>query len=242
MIRNLKMLSLALVAVCAMGAVAASAASANANYWFTSGADASDWLVLKGEQVEKTQDEFRVDGVVGGAPGITKCEKTTYTGSGTATTATTFTVSAEYDNCELEPFGKATIAMNGCTYVIHTDPFGDTTNGSYDTDTTIVCPAGKEITIEAKIGGILKCTVHIEPQDLGTGIVLTNEPAATPTDLVAHINFSNIKYTQTTGTSGASRCTTTTTTSNGVYNGTATFKGFKTGTPLGAQVNISVST
>ncbi len=35
MIRNLKILGLALVAACAMGVVAASAASANADYWFT---------------------------------------------------------------------------------------------------------------------------------------------------------------------------------------------------------------
>ncbi len=131
--------------------------------------------------------------------------------------------------------------MNGCTYVIHTDPLGDTTNGEYDTNTTIECPAGKEITIESKIGGILKCTVHIEPQTLGTGIVVTNEGSGTTADLLAHVNFSNVKYTQTTGTSGASRCTTTGTTTNGVYKGTTTIKGFKTGIG-GAQVRISMST
>ncbi len=239
MIRNLKMLGLALVAVCAMGAVAASAASANANYWFTS-PEANDWTILTGAQPVAFSDQFKVDGVIPGGPeGVTKCESTAYEGSTTDTTGTTLSLKAAYGGCELEPFGKATVSMNECEYLIHTDPLGDTTNGQYDTNTTIVCPSGHEITIEAKIAGITKCIVHIEPQTLGTGIVLTNATSGGKSDIHADINFSTIKYTQTTGTSGSSRCTTTGTTTNGVYTGTATIKGFNTALQ---QVNISMST
>ncbi len=219
MIRNLKILGLALAAVCAIGAVASSAALANVNYWFV--APGSAWTLLSGSQSGSFNDRFKVDGVVGGVEGITKCETSSYAGATSATTTTTMTLAPEYKNCELEPFGQATVTMNGCEYVIHTDPLGGKTS-SYDTVTTIECPTGKEITIEAKIGGILKCTVHIEPQNLGTGIVLSNTSGS---GFSATINFSNVKYTQTTGTSGVSRCSTTTTTSNGVYTGAATITG-----------------
>ncbi len=218
---NVKILGLALVAAFAMSAMVASAASANANYWFTS--PGSDWTSLSGSQNVAFTDEAKFDGIVPGGPqGILKCETITYSGALSATTTTTITLAAVYGNCELSPFGKATISMNGCVYVIHTDPLGDTTNGEYDTVTTIDCPAGNEITIESKITGITKCIIHIEPQNLGTGIVLKNKAGG---GFEATINFSNIKYTQTTGTAGANRCTTTVTTNNGIYTGAATITG-----------------
>ncbi len=229
MIRNLKMLGLALVAVCAMGAVAA---SANANYWFT--APGSDWTVLSGSQGTPI-DESRFIGITGGANGILTCTSVTYQGSTSATTTTTITLASVYSGCELQPFGKATVEMNGCEYVIHTDPLGDTTNGNYDTVTTIECPAGGEITIDAKVGGVTKCQVHIEPQNLGTGITLSNTAGG---GFSAVINFTAIKYTQTAGT-GAGVCSTEATRGDGTWSGSATITGKNT---TGAAVAINAST
>ncbi len=234
MIRNLKMLGLALVAVCAMGAVAASAASANANYWFT--APSSDWTKLSGGQPSKFNDRFQVVGKTGGAPGITTCETTTYTGSTSATTTTTISLKPAYGGCELEPFGKATITTTGCEYVIHTDPLGDTTNGNYDTVTTIECTAGNEIKIEAKVGGVLKCTVNVPPQNLGTGITLTNTAGG---GLTAAISFSTITYTQTAGTGSGACSTEMPALANGTYTGAATITGENT---TGGAVAINAST
>ncbi len=233
MIRNLKMLGLALVAVCAIGAVAASAASANSNYWFT--APGSDWTVLSGEEVGATPYETKFDGEISGNPVGMRCERAGYSGSETATTFTTITLGVTLTNCEMLPLGKWTISFNGCSYVIHTDPLGDTTNGAYDTVTTIDCPAGKEITAEIKAAGILKCMIHIEAQNLGTGIVLRNKAGG---GFEATINFANLKYTQTEGT-GVFKCSTTTTTSNGVWTGAATITGKNT---FGAAVAINAST
>ncbi len=232
MIRNLKMLGLSLVAVCAMGAVAASAASANANYWFTM--SGSDWTGLSASQVPGAFYETRFDGIVGGSPGVVKCEKSTSSGSTSATTTTTLTLSTQYSGCGLEPFGNAVINTNGCLWVIHTDPLGDTTNGEYHAVSTVECPTGNEVTVEAKIGGVTKCIIHIEPQNLGTGTVVTQN---TP-HLLVHINYAIVKYTQTEGT-GAGRCTTTATTNNGVLNATKTLSGVGTN---GQPVNLSVST
>ncbi len=229
MTRNLKMLSLALAAVCVMNAVAASAASANVNYWLV--APGSDWTVLSGSQPEPFSDRFGVIGKTAGASGITKCETAAYSGSTSVTTATTMTLAAAYGSCELEPFGKSTVSMNECQYVIHTDPLGGS-KGKYDTVTTIECPTGKEITIEAKIAGVLKCVIHIGPQALGTGIVLSNTAGG---GLTATINFTTIKYTQTAGT-GAGTCSTEATRSDGTFTGAATITGKTTG---GASVPIA---
>ena len=234
MIRNLKIHGLALVAVFAMSALAASAASANQAYWFTSD---GDWTTLSGSQ-GATLDTFTTDA------GTLSCTTATYSGSTSATTTTTMKLAPSYGGCTLKPLpGHATIDMNGCEYEFHAD--GQTTtggvpNGKFDTETTIVCPTTTiaehlthDITVTVTLGTIVKCTIHIEEQNLGTGIVLTNAGGG----LSATISFSNIKYTQTEG-SKEGRCTGTPTTSNGSYTGSATISGKNTAaaaTTIGAS-------
>ena len=234
MIRNLKIFGLALVAVFAMSALVASAASANAAYWFTSD---GDWTALSGSQ-GATPDTFTTDA------GTLSCTTATYSGSTAATTTTTMKLAPSYGGCTLKPLpGTATIDMNGCEYEFHAD--GQTTtggvpNGKFDTETTIVCPTTTspshvthDITVTVVLAGVNKCTIHIEEQNLGTGIVLTNAGGG----LSATVSFSNIKYVQTAGT-GEGKCATTSTTSNGGYSGSATISGKNTAaaaTTIGAS-------
>ena len=233
MIRNLKILGLVLVAVFAMSALAASAASANNAYWFNSDTGAADWTKLSGSQFAATPDTLVTHA------GTLSCTTATYSGSTGATTTNTITLTPTYAGCTLKPLpGTATIDMNGCVYDIEAD--GQTTtggvpNGKFDTNTTIVCPTTTtpshvthEIVVTVTFIMVVKCTIHIEEQALGTGLVLTNETnGSSVKDLRAHINFSNIKYIQSEG-SKEGKCSTTTTTSNGVYTGGATIEGKNT--------------
>jgi hypothetical protein len=95
-----------------------------------------------------------------------------------------------------------------------------TPGGKYDTETEIACPESKDITVTQISAGVTKCTVHIAPQKLGTGILLTNvgTPPGEKETITGDIEFKNVKYTQTEGT-GAGKCATTTTTSNGSWIG-----------------------
>jgi hypothetical protein len=117
--------------------------------------------------------------------------------------------------------------MGSCSYLIHTDPNGDTTNGMYDTVSTITCTSG-DITMNAFSAGTPKCTLHIPAQNLGTGLVGTNGTTLGGTmDITAHIDFSTITYTQTGGTGlGACKNLGLTETHNGLYEGEATLTGF----------------
>ena len=234
MIRNLKILGLAVTASVAMSAIAAWNASATGPYWLNLG---GDWTVLSGSQNNASPDTR------GFSAGTLTCTTTTYSGSTSATTTTTFKLAPTYGGCTLKPLpGTATIHMNGCEYEFHTD--GYTTNGAFDTETTINCPTTTspshvthDITITVVLGGITKCTIHIEEQNLGTGLVLTNEGADPNKDFKVHISFSHIKYTQTQGT-GEGKCETTTTTFNSTWTGSATFQGKTTG---GAATSISAA-
>jgi hypothetical protein len=229
--RNLKILGLVLAAVLAMSAVAASAASANKNYWFQSDAPAGATTKLTGEQKEENGDRFVVDG------GTVRCQKTHYTGDQTGPTATTLTLTASYTGCKFGSF-EATVNMGNCHYQIHTDTNGNTTNGSFDTISTITCSSG-DITVTVTSVGTIKCILHVPAQTLGTGIVATNATLPNNTkDVTAHIDFSTITYTQTGGTGlGACPNLGTTHTSNGLYEGEATLTGFNSN---GGETDISV--
>jgi hypothetical protein len=213
MIRNLKVLGLALVAVFAMSAVAAGAASAE-KYAFHS---AGPFTTLTGTQAGATNDVFTTDG------GKVTCNTATYHGTIEAEETTTISLAPTYSSCTLEPFGSAVVSTNGCTYLIHAETrVGE---NDYTTNTDIVCPAGKEITVVGTLFGTTKCTIHIPAQNLGTGITVTNATSAGGvSDIQAHISFSNIKYTETAG-SGFGACTSTSGTANGAYSGFATISG-----------------
>ena len=223
MIRNLKALGLALVAVFAMSAVAAGSASAE-EYAFHSSAS---FTTLTGSQSGATNDVFTTDA------GTVTCNTATYHGAISAAETTTISLAPTYSSCTLEPFGSAVVSPNGCEYLIHAETQVD--ENDFETATEIVCPSGKEITVVASLFGTTKCTVHIPPQSLGTGITVTNQTtAAGVSDIQAHISFSGITYTETPGSGfGACEGSGGATTHNGTYTGLATITGEdKKGNPL----------
>jgi hypothetical protein len=144
MIRNLKALGLALVAVFAITAVTASAASAQGK--LTSDGPMTLLGTQTGEPVANALTIF----------GKTECPSATYTGHKVASTphatipstgATQVTITPHYGHCVSGGF-PSTISMNGCDYVFD---IGATTGGivgTYGVGTTIVCPVGKNIEIK----------------------------------------------------------------------------------------------
>jgi len=173
MIRNLKALGLAMVAVFALSAVAASTASAQQGTITSDGP-----FTLTGTETG-----------VAGSNALTafglkvECPGSTYTGHKYNITpheripsgATTFTLTPHYND---EPHGclvtpgnfRLTVDKNGCDFVGH---LGETTGGvagTYGTTVDIVCPAGQEITLTLATNTTdltnnkLMCIQHIPPQ------------------------------------------------------------------------------
>ncbi len=177
MIRNLKAMGLALVAVFAMSALAASAASAATDV-FTVAGGGSTLLTGVGHNHVFTA-------------GNTKVECTTSKFTGTVVhNATTATVDPEYTGkigqtphnndgsvaaeCNATG-GTATVHLNGCHIVWS----GSTTGSDNGTDATIwiVCPPGKEVTVTLLGGSFV---LHFPSQtSTSGGVTYTNEPLHT---------------------------------------------------------------
>jgi hypothetical protein len=224
MIRNMKVGGLVAVAALAVSAFTASAASAVPTpFWFKTDSAVSGTTTLSGDQDGGT-DVFTV------AAGEISCTTVSYSGSLTGNTNTTVTITPSYSGCTFHGL-SADIDVNGCRYVLHTDNRTEvgTPGGKYDAETTIECDTGKDITVTQISAGVTKCIVHVEPQNLGTGIVLTNagNAANNTEDITADIEFTTVKYTQTEGT-GAGKCGTTSTQNGGHYVGKATITGKNT--------------
>ena len=142
MIRNFKVLGLALVAAFAMSAVVASAASAQ----FTSNSYPTTVTAVS----ELGNDVFTVDGT------SVECKSHF---EGTAAEATTkITITPTYTNCKAFGFLSATVAMNGCDFVFHS-------NGEVDVE----CPTGKNIVITAS-----SCEVDVGTQTGLESVALSN--------------------------------------------------------------------
>jgi hypothetical protein len=148
MIRNLKALGLALVAVFALSAVVASAASAQVGTLTSTGP-----VTLIGTQtpVEKPTEK----NVLTAFGSTTDCPNAKYTGHKYNVTPHTFipndvstvTITPHYGVCTTSPGSlPTTIDMNGCDYVFHlegTTPGVDT----YTIRATVVCPVNQHITV-----------------------------------------------------------------------------------------------
>ncbi len=223
-----KLSLLAVVGAVSIGSTVVPHASAAGPFWFASD---GDWTKLEGSQLNS--DEYRFDGTLGFG-GVFNCSFIEYVGSTSTTTSSTMTLIPKYSGCTVEPFGSATVSTNGCQFVFHAGT--STGTGFFDAEMTIACPEGKDITIVAKVGGITKCTIHVEPQNLGTGAEIGNEEFLGVKNIVVLLGFVNLKYTQTEG-SGLGKCTTTSTTSNGFLNGGLRLLGFNT---VNARTAIAV--
>jgi hypothetical protein len=232
MIRNLKVLGLALAAVFAMSAVVASAASATVTFH-----SPVEPTYLTGEQ-HASNDVFNTDA------GEVTCSHATYVGKVAAKTTSTAEVTPSYSGCHLIFIFtfNVTVDHNGCTYLFHVDPALE--NGNAEGSVDIVCPAGKVIEVTAP-----GCTVTVPPQTGLRKITFTNAGTANAMDITVDVNLTAITYEEH-NTSGSTCASSTTHTTNGTYSGNATVRGYEiqttdTSTPPNIighdnQVNITV--
>ena len=153
--------------------------------------------------------------------GTAKCTEAVYKGTKASKVSSEITLNPEYGGCTAFGFSSASIALNGCAYVVHS---GETEEkGNFEGKLDVECPEGKAIEITAKVLGLTKCVVTIGAQTGRTTITSTNEGTGTTRDLKFDIGATVIKYTQDTG-EGIGKCSSGTF-ENGKYNGVATVIG-----------------
>lgn len=196
MIRNLKVLGMALIAACSLGALTASAALAvedNGAFVCENASGTATTCNIHGEQVVGEKHVFNMT-TAGGVTHKTECTTATFTGTVTGGTSSTLEVHPTYSGCSA--FGlSSTVTTTGCNFLIHiTKTLANATD--YDGDVDIVCEAGKSIVINAGFG---ECEVKIDGQTgLRTveAINMTN-PTTVQNDVTLKWNLSEISYTVT---------------------------------------------
>jgi len=180
MIRNLKVLGLAIAAVMAMSAMMASAASAVPQF------TASAYPATVTGSNTKGNEVFTTEG------GKVECDSH-FVSHSLEAASSTLTVTPTYSNCEA--FGlNATVNTEGCTYVFHATE-AVKINEVYNNHVDVVCPAGKSIKIVA--GGGL-CRAEIKSQNGLTTVQTTNSGGS----VTVVPNVSSVKYTVTTDSFG----------------------------------------
>lgn len=190
MIRNLKALGFALLAVFALSATTATIASAQEQGKLLS--DKKVAVTLTGEDEKESKNSMTAFGYT------VKCPKSTYVGHkvGDASQlipheSTEATIAPTYSKCTTTAIGttwSTTVNMRGCDYVFH---IGKTTGEQKPTVKTfgvtadVVCPNGEGITISAyeltdpKHEKAPFCTVRIPPQKGIAGAHITSELTTT---------------------------------------------------------------
>jgi hypothetical protein len=194
MIRNLKVLGLALVAVFAMSALAASAASA------------------QGVQGEFTTSNGTAQTLIGTETGVAgsnaltsfgakiECPGSTYTAHKFNVTPhvaipnkeTTATITPHYKNCvAFNPASHPiTVTMNGCDYVLHIGVTTGGVAGTYGATVDIVCPPNKVIEVHVYNNAAhteLLCTIKVKGQNGLAGAHVTNTAGTGTFDLTGLI-------------------------------------------------------
>lgn len=196
MIRNIKALGLALVAIFAMSAVVASAASAQQGELTSDGPVKLDITELAGK--ENSLSAFG---------GVTTCTGSVLTGFKynvtphelIASGSTTATIIPDYNQatCKVVEGGtthKATVTMNGCDYVLH---IGTTVSGKFPLTADVVCPVGQKISVDvyafagSELGGVA-CTITVGSQGPLAGVSAATVAGSSPHDLVAEGTFTGI--------------------------------------------------
>jgi hypothetical protein len=197
MIRNLKTLGVALVAVLALSAMAASAAQAtigNARATIEGGSgfihgtdEVAGTLTRNGRTVTCSISHYKSNTVVNEDASIT--------------------VTPEYTNCTSAGL-PATVTMNGCNFVF---TFTADAPGGVHTFTAIShleCPGTNVVEIHVyssennHTAGVSLCTYHFGPQNNKSEVSLTNKGAGgvTPKDwITADITVGGIVSTRTSG-------------------------------------------
>jgi hypothetical protein len=239
MIRKLKALGLALVAVFAMSAIVATAAQATAGTLTTFPAGktvkvtAAQTAKIGAEAHEFVLTDHEVEP---GKFANTKCETAQFHGVGTYTTgATTITVEPTYKECTA--FGQpATITTTGCDYLLHTGTKTPAGTG-WHVVTTVTCTGANLIKI---VTGTCEVTVGSQAAEGLTTSEVTNSGPAIPEtamDLLLHTNVHSIEYKVTKDAIGCP-LKGTGTFKKGDYTGTTTVTA--TDSVSGAAVGITL--
>jgi hypothetical protein len=231
MIRNLKALGLALLAICALGAVAAQAASAAKEHEFHSDGPAT---VITGEDIEGNHT-FAV-----GAAGTVECTtaefEATQTGSKVSTdtyAADTLTVTPHYSGCT---FGgqPATVNFNHCAYVFESETT-EGTPGQEHASAVVQCSKGTVIEVDTSV-----CTITVGPQTINHAVRYENDTAKSIKIFATAKKVVTGKKKTTEAQTG---CLLFPTGEIGTYTGTATASCFKDeGSPLTGEEGTEATT
>ncbi len=232
MVRNLKALGIALVAVFALSAVVASAASAEPALFTAEGIGAAETAEVSGGQTAAGKDTFTLNGL--------KLTCTTATLSGKALAAgpssTNITLTPKYEGCHVVIAGltkTVTVTPNKCGYQFNATK--NTPAGTLKADLTIECATGEGIEIHiystANTETTTTCTYIVTHQTINGGITLTNKAGGTIT-AVPNLNVStdNTIKSAVCGQNAVE---------NAVYEGEDSLQANKAGG--GAKVNSTVS-
>jgi hypothetical protein len=213
MMRNLRALWLAIMAVMAMSAVVASATAS------------ADEITSETSPTFMNGNQVGFGDVLTTTAGVVKCKEIVYLTGAIATPTTAITVTPVYplkaldgtQNCTGFGF-PAEVLTNGCAYKFTINGGGATTGG-FD----IICPENKEITMIATSGPTTKCVLHIPPQNISSGVTYSNSGAGTTREISIGMNFANtVSYSHTPG-EGVGKCTSGS--GKGSYVGAATLGG-----------------
>lgn len=215
MIRNVKAFGLALMAVCAVGAVAAQGAFAVDHTFQATGKYLTSTNI-------KHPDGTGPDHVLSAGAAKISCATASFEGEQAAEKADEQTVTPKYSNCKLGE-NPATVTNEGCAYTFDSDTTSEGESGTKGESGTVkVCNGGGAIKVSAA-----GCVITFGEQGPLHGIKYSNsgtEP--THVDVTAHVF--GIKYT----TNKAFACTlaglpTSGEGSNGTYLGNATTTAYK---------------
>ncbi|HYJ21911.1 MAG TPA: hypothetical protein VEW07_07810 [Solirubrobacterales bacterium] len=216
MIRNLKALGLALIAVFAMSAIAASAASANEFH------SSQENTQLTGKTTENHKFLYETGG------NIVECTGGTFNGTilGKKTTKEV-TVSPVYTGCTVPAVFNSPVHIDftGCTYRF-------TINAAENKGPAhLICPAGAKIDITVTIPLLADCTLTVGPQTPAGTTDYSNEGTTPKRSVVVQPTQTGIVGSR----DGNSLCGEATSTT-GTYTGKATVEGEKNGTKEQADV------
>jgi hypothetical protein len=216
MIRNLKGLGLALVAVFAMSAMAAS------------GAQGATPTIVTGAAGTFSGDQVGVHEFTVGSRAL-NCKKAHFSGT-SALSQVEMTIAFEYKECATTPVlgisFPVTVTDNKCVYTFtnlkHTEAAGGLPT-DYDADVSIICPEGKKIEVHvynnaAHTEQLCTLTIESDQTDL-SGNTITNV-AGSPDDLLIHHNV-KVKVENHNPNAICGEATTT-----AEYHGTTTLKAF----------------
>jgi hypothetical protein len=209
MVRNIKILGLAILVIAATGIVAASVAQAGIGELHIETGPNAD---ITGEQTEQLVSKYTASGIE------TKCTQTLFEGTAPGavagqTTVTELTLTPQITGCTSFFGSSSTVNMNGCKYTVT----GGVSELTASIDIT-GCTAGKAIEIVSSL-----CTIKT-PAQTGLAHIVFANAAGPPKDVNAQFTIQGLTYEFSAGSfcpeaKGVIH-------HDGDYTGKVTFKGF----------------